>query len=188
VKRISISADDTRAVIRALVATNPDVRTAVGRIFAEEFARAQKRLANVDGAETGVVSCHQNFGGSLNAHALWHDIGHDIAVDGVFEKVDEGVRFHEAKAPEKADVEDVARRGRDARRSGDGVLTEGQPLRPWIEAHKARKADVSGTIGEASRQVRTQRKGPVGGVEPNGAFTRRPSPASFCLAASMGNG
>jgi hypothetical protein len=42
--------------LRAVVATKPDVRTAVGRIFAEEIARAKKRLANVDGAETGVVS------------------------------------------------------------------------------------------------------------------------------------
>lgn len=89
----------------ALVAAKPDVRTAVGRIFAEEIVRAKKRLANVDGAETGVVSCHQSFGGSLNAHAHWHD----VAVDGVFDKVDEGVRFHKAKAPDKADIEDVVR-------------------------------------------------------------------------------
>ncbi|WP_437981686.1 transposase [Sorangium sp. So ce117] len=33
--------------LRALVATKPDVRTAVGRIFAEEIARAKKRLSNV---------------------------------------------------------------------------------------------------------------------------------------------
>ncbi|AUX27138.1 uncharacterized protein SOCEGT47_077170 [Sorangium cellulosum] len=42
----------------------------------------------------------------MNAHAHWHD----VAVDGVFEKVDEGVRFHEAKAPEKAGAHGVARR------------------------------------------------------------------------------
>jgi hypothetical protein len=48
--------------LRALVATKPDVRTAVGRIFAEEIARATKRLANVAGAEMGIVAFHQNFG------------------------------------------------------------------------------------------------------------------------------
>jgi hypothetical protein len=51
--------------LRALAATKPDVRTAIGRTFAQEISRATKRLANVEGAETGVVSFHQNFGGSL---------------------------------------------------------------------------------------------------------------------------
>ncbi len=35
--------------------TRPDVLTAFGRIFAEEIARATKRLADVEGAETGAV-------------------------------------------------------------------------------------------------------------------------------------
>ena len=85
------------------------MRTAAGRIFAEEIARVTKRLADVAGAETGLVAFAQNFGGSLNAHAHWHD----VAVDGVFEKQGEGLRFHEAPPPDKADVEALAKRVHD---------------------------------------------------------------------------
>ena len=42
--------------LRGLAATKPDVLTALGRIFAEEVARATKRLAGVAAAETGAVS------------------------------------------------------------------------------------------------------------------------------------
>ena len=42
--------------LRGLAATKPDVMTALGRIVAEEIARATKCLAGVDGAETGAVS------------------------------------------------------------------------------------------------------------------------------------
>ena len=42
--------------LRALVATKPDVRTAIGRLFAEEIARATKRLVNVVASETGLVA------------------------------------------------------------------------------------------------------------------------------------
>jgi len=38
--------------LSGLAATKPDVLTALGRIFAEEVARATKRLAGVDGTET----------------------------------------------------------------------------------------------------------------------------------------
>jgi hypothetical protein len=93
--------------LRGLAATKPDVLTALGRIFAEEIARATKRLANVVGGETGAVSFPQCFGGSLNLHIHFHT----LAVDGVFEKHGAGVRLHEAPAPEKANVADVAQRG-----------------------------------------------------------------------------
>ena len=42
--------------LRGLAATKPDVLTALGRIFAEEVARATKRLEAVASAETGSVS------------------------------------------------------------------------------------------------------------------------------------
>jgi hypothetical protein len=92
--------------LRGLAATKPDVLTAFGRIFAEEVARATKRLAGVAGAETGAVSFPQRFGGSLNLHVHFHL----LAIDGVFEKQGEGVRVHEAPPPAKTDVADVARR------------------------------------------------------------------------------
>ena len=95
--------------LRGLAATKPDVLTALGRIFAEEIARVTKRLADVAGAETGAISFPQRFGGSLNLHVHFHT----LAIDGVFEKSDDSVRVHEAPPPEKADVEDVAKRVRD---------------------------------------------------------------------------
>jgi hypothetical protein len=39
--------------------------------------------------------------------------GHTIAADGVFEKTDHGVRFHEAPPRSKDDVAEVAQRVRD---------------------------------------------------------------------------
>jgi hypothetical protein len=95
--------------LRGLSATKPDVLTALGRIFAEEVARATRRLAGVAGAETGGVSFPQRFGGSLNLHVHFHL----LAVDGVFEEHGEGVRLHEAPPPAQTDVADVVQRVHD---------------------------------------------------------------------------
>jgi hypothetical protein len=57
---------------RRLVPFKPDVLTAIGRIFAEEIARATKRLAGVAGAETGAGSFPRRFGASLNLHVHFH--------------------------------------------------------------------------------------------------------------------
>lgn len=54
--------------LRGLAATKPDVLTAIGRIFAEEVARATKRLAGVAGAETGAVGFPQRFQVSREAN------------------------------------------------------------------------------------------------------------------------
>jgi hypothetical protein len=81
--------------LRGLAATKPDVLTALGRIFAEEVARATRRLAGVAGAETGAISFPQRFGGSLNVHVHVHH----LAADTVFEKHGESVRIHEAPPP-----------------------------------------------------------------------------------------
>src|SRR4029078_13363914 len=87
-------------------ATKPDVLTTLGRIFAEEIGRVTKRLANIEDAEMGAVSFPQPFGGSLILHIHFHT----LAVDGVFEKHGDGVRLHDAKPPEKADVAGVVQR------------------------------------------------------------------------------
>jgi hypothetical protein len=95
--------------LSALGATKPDVLTALGRIFAEEIARITRRVANVADSETGSLSFPQRFGGSLNLHLHFHN----VAVDGVFEKQDGGVRFYETRPPEKEEIEEVARRVHD---------------------------------------------------------------------------
>jgi hypothetical protein len=96
--------------LRGLAAMKADVFGAVERIFAEEIARATKRLAGAFGAETGSVAFEQRFGSSLNLHTHIHT----LAVDGVFEKTGDGtVRVHEAPPPSNADVVDVAERVRD---------------------------------------------------------------------------
>jgi Putative transposase len=82
----------------------------VERIFAEEIARATKRLAGVAGAETGSVAVEQRFGSSLNLHTHIHT----LAVDGVFEKTGDGtVRVYEAPPTTNAGVVEVAERVRD---------------------------------------------------------------------------
>jgi hypothetical protein len=95
--------------LRGLAATKPDVLTALGLIFAEEVARATKRLAGVAGAETGAVSFPQRFGGSLNLHVHFHL----VSLDAVFDKHGDGVRLHEAPPPAKTDVGDVVQRVHD---------------------------------------------------------------------------
>jgi hypothetical protein len=95
--------------LSGLAATKPDVLTALGRIFAEEIARITRRIANVADSETGSLSFPQRFGGSLNLHLHFHN----VAVDGVFEKQDDGVRLHETRPPEQEEIEEVARRVHD---------------------------------------------------------------------------
>jgi hypothetical protein len=113
--------------LRGLAATKPDVLTALGRIFAEEIARATNRLAKIAGAETGALSFPQRFGGSLNLHVHFHTLG----VDGVFDKHGVGERLHETPPPEKSDIGDVARRVHDRARSsgfaGIATSTNGLP-------------------------------------------------------------
>jgi hypothetical protein len=95
--------------LRRLAATKPDVLTALGRIFAEEIARTTRRIADAAGSATGAVSFPQRFGGSLNLHVHFHT----LALDGVFVKRDDGVCFHETRPPDKAEVDEVARRVHD---------------------------------------------------------------------------
>jgi hypothetical protein len=86
--------------LRALAARKRGGVGAMDRIFAEEIARLTRRLAGIGGARTRSVGCPQMFGGSLNLHPHLHT----VAVDGVFEKTDHGVRFHEAPPSSKDDV------------------------------------------------------------------------------------
>jgi hypothetical protein len=95
--------------LRVLAASKPAVLGAMDRIFAEEIERLTKRLVGVADARSGSVACPRLFGGSLNLHPHLHT----LAADGVFEKTDQGVAFHEAPPPSKDDVAEVARRVRD---------------------------------------------------------------------------
>jgi hypothetical protein len=97
--------------LRGLAASRPGLLGAVDRIFAQEIARLTKRLAGrIDGAETGSIGCPQRFGGALNVNPHLHT----LATDGIFEKTGNGrVRFHEAKAPSKDDISELAKRVRD---------------------------------------------------------------------------
>jgi hypothetical protein len=96
--------------LRRLAAMKPGVVGAMDRIFAEEIARLTRRLAGIEGAQTGSVGCPQMFGGSLNLHVHFHT----IAADGVFVKTDAGgVYFHEAPPSSKDDIAEVAQRVRD---------------------------------------------------------------------------
>src|SRR5262249_22994929 len=84
--------------LRGLTATKPDVLGAMERIFAEEIEILTKRLAGIAGAATGSIGCPQRFGSSLNLHVHLHT----LALDGVFEKTDDGgVRLHETLPPSK---------------------------------------------------------------------------------------
>jgi hypothetical protein len=97
--------------LRGLAATRPAVLGTMYRIFAQEIARLTKRLAGrIDGAETGSIGCPQRFGGALNVNPHLHT----LVADGVFEKTGNGgVGFHEAKAPSKGDLGELAKRVRD---------------------------------------------------------------------------
>jgi Putative transposase len=78
--------------LRGLAAMKPDVLFALERIFAEEIERLTKRLAGIAGTATGSVGFPQRFGSSLNLHVHLHT----LALDGVFEKTDDGgVRVHQ---------------------------------------------------------------------------------------------
>lgn len=95
--------------LRRLAATKPDVLTALGRIFMAEIARVTKHASNLAGTETGSICFPQRFGGSLNAHLHYHV----LALDGVFERHDAGVRFRDVPPPTKATLDELARRVRD---------------------------------------------------------------------------
>ena len=48
--------------LRGPAAMKPGVVGAMDRIFAEEIARLTRRLAGIEGAQTGSVGCPQMFG------------------------------------------------------------------------------------------------------------------------------
>jgi hypothetical protein len=114
--------------LRGLAATTPAVLGALDRIFAQEIARLTKQLAGgIDGAETGSIGCPQRFGGALNVNPHLHT----LAADGVFEKTGNGgVRFHEAKAPSKDDLGELAKRVRDR-------MVKWLPRHHWLDERAA---------------------------------------------------
>jgi hypothetical protein len=146
--------------LRGLAATRPRVLGAMDRIFAEEIARLTRRLAGIDGAQTGSVGCPQMFGGALNVNPHMHT----VAVDGVFEKTDAGgVRFHEAPPSSKDDVAEVAQR------------VQGRAVR-WLRRH--------GYLDERAAQDRSNETAEPSAIDgcvqlalAAGAFLARPSPS-----------
>ena len=95
--------------VRRVLALRPDALTAQGRIFVEEIARWQKRVASADG-ETGAVTFVQRFDSTLGCFVHFHV----IVPDGVFTRADDAadgaVVFREGPAPTRADIADVAAR------------------------------------------------------------------------------
>ena len=92
--------------VRRVLALRPDALTAQGRIFVEEIARWQKRVASVDG-ETFAVTFVQRFDSTLGCFVHFHV----IVPDGLFRADDAGaVVFREGPAPARVDIADVAAR------------------------------------------------------------------------------
>jgi hypothetical protein len=111
--------------LRALLATDASVLSAVVRIFVDVVTRwytGQARAAGVENPHVGCLSFVQRFGGSLNLHV--HD--HCVFADGVFAKDGEGrVTFHAVEPPGRGDIENVVREV--ARRVGRMLRRRGFP-------------------------------------------------------------
>jgi hypothetical protein len=73
---------------------------------ARRRTRLGPRTGVTESAESGAVSFPQRFGGSLNLHVHFHT----LAVDGLFENQEGGVRVYQAPPPEKADLDHLLRR------------------------------------------------------------------------------
>jgi hypothetical protein len=93
--------------LRRLAAFRADAATALGRIFIQEIARAQRRRADVPGAQHGALNFIQRFGGSLNLNLHFHA----IVLDGVFAPNRKGrLAFHETGAPTREELEEIVKR------------------------------------------------------------------------------
>jgi hypothetical protein len=67
--------------LRGLAAARSRVLGAIDHIFAEEIARLTKRLAGIDGAQTGSIGCPPIFDGSLNLRRCQPPAPRLLAVD-----------------------------------------------------------------------------------------------------------
>jgi hypothetical protein len=95
--------------VRRVLALRPDALTACGRLFVEEIARWQKRMAKargIEGGETGAVTFVQRFNATLGSFVHFH-----VMVPDLFTRTDEGaVSFHDGPAPSREDIAAVAAR------------------------------------------------------------------------------
>lgn len=96
--------------LRRLAAFRAGVATAIGRIFIQQIAKAQKRRAGVPGAQHGALNFVQRFGGSLNLHLHFNA----IVLEGVFAANRSGRQaFREIGAPSHEELEDIVQRIRE---------------------------------------------------------------------------
>jgi hypothetical protein len=92
--------------LRLLLARDPHVLTAVGRIFVQEIFRWQRERAGLSGLRStasGAVSFPQRFGGSMNLNVHFHV----VVPDGVFTATKGAARadFWRLPTPDRMDVE-----------------------------------------------------------------------------------
>jgi hypothetical protein len=95
--------------VRQVLALRPEALTAQNRIFVEEVARWQREQAaagGIAGGETGSITFVQRFNATLGTFVHFHV----IVPDGVFEREDSQLAFHEGPAPSREDVAAIAAR------------------------------------------------------------------------------
>ena len=95
--------------LRMLAAFKAPVLSALVRIFFEALSWHYKTWASKIGIQPcnmGAITFVQRFGSSLNLNVHLH-VG---VTDGVFQKTDNGVTFHEAEAPSESDLQAIVER------------------------------------------------------------------------------
>jgi hypothetical protein len=108
--------------LRLLLARNPEVLTALSRLFIDEISRCHRAKADARGVaagRTGAVTFVQRFGGSMNLHVHLHV----VVPDGVFTR-EPGERaiFHAAPAPTPTELATV-------------VARVASRMVPWLSRH-----------------------------------------------------
>jgi Putative transposase len=97
--------------LRMLAAFNPDVLTALSRIFVEvafaSYRARAKKLRGIEGGVTGAITLVQRFGGSLNLNVHFHD----VFLDGVFTRDEhDHLCFHPLPPPDRDELDAIVRR------------------------------------------------------------------------------
>ena len=138
--------------IRLLLSTRPEAVTGVLAIVVRAIESSLIRRADLTrngGARGGVVTLIQRFGGAVNLNLHLHM----VALDRVYTKDGDTLRFHEVSAPSSTEMQRllnaiVARVLRYLAR--DGLLIR-DPEQPWLDLESR---DALDTLGAASIQYR----------------------------------
>ncbi|HEY1537035.1 MAG TPA: transposase, partial [Polyangiaceae bacterium] len=152
--------------LRLLLARDPHVLTAVGRIFVQEIFRWQRERAGLSGLRStasGAVCFPQRFGGSMNLNVHFH-----VAVpDGVFTAAKGAARanFWRLPTPDRLDVE---------------TLTVNVEVRVVSSIPCPRCRGPSGAVAtlEVSTCTRASSSQPTIATAANGSFVIAPGPRS----------